>query len=246
MAAQAEVIDHRITARQRERVFYTGMSVLFLLTVFGGFARTYFLRPAFQTEPLLPLLHLHGLLFSSWIVLMLVQTGLIAAKRTRTHMRLGIAGGVLASLMLIVGTVTAIIRAKVVQAPPDSGSPLQFLTIPLGDMLVFAILVGAALYFRRQVDTHKRLMLIATITLMPAAVARLPFAFFQQGGPLVFFGISDLFLAPLLLFDLMTRGRPHKATILGGALLVISHPLRLIIGATHAWLAFATWLTQWT
>lgn len=246
MAAEAGVIDNRITARQRERVFYTGMSVLFLLTVFAGFSRTYFLRPVFQAQPLLPILHLHGLLFSSWIALMIVQTGLIATRRTRTHMQLGIAGGVLASLMIIVGTLTAIIRAKAIVLPPGSGSPLQFLTIPLGDMLVFAILVGAAFYFRRQVDIHKRLMLIATITLMPAAVARLPFNFFLQGGPLVFFGISDLFLIPLLVFDLVTRGRPHKATILGGTLLVISHPLRFVIGATHAWLVFATWLTKWT
>lgn len=246
MAAQAVVIDNRVTARQRERFFFTGMAVLFLITVLAGFSRTYFLRPVFQTEPLQPLLHLHGVLFSSWIVLMLIQTGLIATKRTRTHMQLGIAGGVLACLMLIVGTVTAIVRAKVIVVPPGSASPLQFLTIPLGDMLVFAILVGAAFYFRRQVGTHKRLMLIATITLMPAAVARIPLAFFQQGGPLVFFGITDLLLVPLVLFDLITRGRPHQATLLGGALLVISHPLRLLIGATHAWLIFATWITQWT
>jgi hypothetical protein len=246
MAAQAEIIDERITARQRERIFYTGMAVLLLITVLTGFGRTYFLRPVFQTQPLVPLLHLHGLLFTSWIVLMLVQTGLIATKRTRIHMRLGIAGGVLATLMIIVGSFTAIVRAKLIEVPPGAGNPLQFLTIPLGDMVVFAILVGAALYFRRQVDTHKRLMLIATIGLMPAAIARFPHPFFQQGGPLVFFGLSDLLLVPLLIFDLVTRGRPHKATMLGGALLIISHPLRLIIGGTSAWLAFATWITQWS
>ena len=108
-------------------------------------------------------------------------------------MRLGIAGGVLASLMIIVGTVTAIVRAKG-PSPIPGVNPLSFLTIPLGDLLVFGILIGAAFYFRKRVDIHKRLMLIATIALLPAAVARLPIGFIETGGPLMFFGLGDLFL----------------------------------------------------
>jgi hypothetical protein len=77
--------------------------VAILLTVFAGFSRTFFLRPYFQTQPLLPLLIAHGIIFSAWIVLFITQTTLVATKRTRIHMRLGIAGGVLASLMIIIG-----------------------------------------------------------------------------------------------------------------------------------------------
>lgn len=245
MAAQAGIIDNRVLAKRSERIFYTGMAVAFLVTVFAGFSRTFYLRPYFQTQSLIPLLIVHGMVFSSWIALLLVQTTLVATKRTRTHMRLGIAGGVLATLMIIIGTVTAIIRAKGPSPVPGVNS-LSFLTIPLGDMLVFAILIVSAFYFRRQVDVHKRLMLIATITLMPAAVARLPIGFIETGGPLAFFGIGDLFLVPLLAYDFITRGRPHRATVLGGLLLVVSHPLRMLIGTTHAWIAFATWLTHWT
>lgn len=241
MAATTTIIN-----RRRERLFYSGMSVAVLITVFSGFARTYFLRPYFNAQPLLPILHLHGLIFSSWIILLITQTALIAGKRIDIHRRLGVAGAVIASLMVIVGTLTAIIRAKVIDVPPGSPPPLVFLTIPLGDMLVFAILVAAGFYFRRRADVHKRLMLLATIAILPAAVARLPFAFIQQGGPLAFFGLSDLFIVPCLIYDLLTRGRFHRATVLGGLLIVISHPLRLVIGNTSAWLAFATWLTQWT
>ncbi|MFS8085788.1 MAG: hypothetical protein ACMG6H_09175 [Acidobacteriota bacterium] len=241
IAANAGIIGKR-----RERLFYTGMAIAFVITVFAGFARTFYLRPYFQTKTLMPLLVLHGIVFSSWLALLIIQTTLVATNRTSIHRRLGIAGGVLAVVMVLIGTVTAIVRAKVIDVPPGSGSPLAFLTIPLGDMLVFAILVGGAFYFRRRADMHKRLMLLATIAILPAAVSRLPFAFIQQLGPLAFFGLSDLFIVPCLIFDLVTRGRPHRATILGGALIVISQPLRLIIGTTHAWLAFATWLTQWT
>jgi len=245
MAAQVEVTHKRDQSKRRERLFYTGMAVAFVLTVFAGFARTFYLRPHFQTQPLIPLLVLHGIVFTSWIALLLTQTTLVATKRTRTHMRLGVAGGLLASLMILIGTVTAIVRAKG-PSPVPGVNPLSFLTIPLGDMLVFASLVGAAFYFRRRADTHKRLMLLATIAILPAAVARLPFAFIQQYGPLAFFGLSDLFIVPCLIYDIVTRGRPHRATVLGGALIVISHPLRLVIGNTHAWLVFATWLTHWT
>ena len=247
MAARAEVLNTgaAFDKRKAERIFYTAMSVAILLTVFAGFSRTFFLRPYFQTQPLLPLLIAHGIIFSAWIVLFVTQTTLVAARRTRTHMRLGIAGGVLASLMIVIGTYTAIVRAKGPSPIPDV-NPLSFLTIPLGDVLLFGTLVGTALYFRRRLDTHKRLMLLATIAILPAAVARLPIGFVQTGGPLVFFGLSDLFIVPLLIFDIITRGRPHRATLVGGALIVISHPLRMVIGGTQAWLAFATWLTQWT
>jgi hypothetical protein len=234
-----------VSNRRRERLFYTGMAVAFVLTVFAGFARTYYLRPYFGTPSLTPLLHLHGIIFTSWLVLLLTQTLLVAAKRTDIHRRLGMAGGLLAVLMVLVGASTAIIRAKIVEVPPGAPSPLVFLTIPLGDMLVFAILVGAGFYYRRRVDVHKRLMLLATISILPAATARLPFAFIQQVGPLAFFGLADLFIVACLLYDLVARRRLHRATVLGGLVVVVSHPLRLLIGNTQAWLTFATWLTRW-
>jgi hypothetical protein len=246
MATHVEVINKGDQSRRHERLFYTGMSLAFVITVFAGFSRTYFLRPYFDARPLIPLLHLHGFVFTSWLALFLTQTTLVTARRTDIHRRLGIAGAVIATLMVVIGSSTAIIRAKVIDVPPGSPSALVFLTIPLGDMLIFGIMVGAAFYFRRRPEVHKRLMLLATISILPAAVARLPFAFIQQVGPLAFFGLSDLFIVPLLLYDFFTRGRPHRATILGASLLVISHPLRLLIGNTHAWLVFATWLTQWT
>ena len=245
MAAIAETLTTREQAKTRERIFYTGMSVAILATVFAGFSRTFYLRPHFpQVQPLIPLLIVHGIVFSSWIVLLIVQTSLVAAKRTRTHMRLGIAGGVLAASMILIGTVTAIIRAKTAVSPIPGVNPLSFLTIPLGDMLVFAILIGSAFYFRRQPDIHKRLMLLATIGILPAAVARLPFDFIQRVGPLAFFGLSDLFIIPVLVHDIATRGKPHRATVLAALLIVASHPLRLLIGGTHAWIAFASWLTH--
>ncbi len=233
------------SSRRRERLFYTGMAVVFVVTVFAGFARTYYLRPYFDASSLPRLLHLHGLVFTSWLVLLLVQTALVAGRRTDVHRRLGIIGGVLAALMVVIGTMTAIIRAKAGAGPPGSTSPLAFLVIPFGDMLVFGILVGAGFYFRRRADVHKRLMLLATIAILPAATARLPFAFIQQVGPLAFFGLADLFIVACLIYDLVSRRRFHRATVWGGLLIVASQPLRLMLGHTQAWITFADWLTRW-
>jgi hypothetical protein len=219
------------------------MAVLIGITVFAGFSRTYFLKAHFGTPELSLLLHVHGLVFTSWVLLFLAQTTLVAAHRTDLHRRLGVLGAVLAALLLIVGTTTAIIRVKGGSAPVPGVPPLAFLAIPLFDMVVFAILIGAGLYFRRRPDTHKRLMTLGTIALMSAPIARLPFALLKAGPP-AFFGLTDLFIVVLLVYDLATRRRLHPATIWGGLLIVASQPLRLMISGTPAWMAFASWLTR--
>jgi hypothetical protein len=232
-----------INRRRRERWFYISMSIAAVITVFAGFAPTYYLRPYFNTTPLMPLLHLHGLVFTSWLTLFLIQTTLVAAHRTDIHRRLGILGGVIASLMIVIGPTTAIIRASQGATPVPGVSPLSFLVVPLGDMLVFSILVGAGFYYRRRPDVHKRLMLLATISILAAAIARLPFAIMKAGPP-AFFGLTDLFVVACILYDLITLRRVHRATALAALLIIASQPLRLMIGGTHAWLAFATWLTH--
>lgn len=229
-----------------DRWFFTGMAILFLLVTFAGFARTYYLRAAFGSPPLTPLLHVHGLVFSCWLVMLVLQTGLVAANKRHLHRRIGMAGLGLAIAMVILGTVTAIARAHVAEPPPGPLPRLAFLVIPLGDMLVFGVLCGAAFRLRRQLAAHKRLMLLATIAILPAAVARLPFDFIQAVGPLAFFGIPDLLVVACAVFDLTQLRRIHPATLWGGLFLVLSHPIRMVIAPTSAWLAVAGWITQWS
>lgn len=247
VAGDAPVVARfRAANPQAERWFFSGMALLFLLVTFAGFSRSYYLKGAFGTPPLSPLLHIHGIVFSLWLVLMVVQTGLIAANRRNLHRKLGMAGLGLAIAMLLLGTTTAIVRAKLGAAPVGPLSPLSFLIIPLGDMLVFAVLCGAAFWYRRQTAAHKRLMLLATITILPAAVARLPFDFVATAGPLAFFGIPDLLVLVCALFDFTQLRRIHPATLWGGLFLIASHPLRMLIAPTAAWLSFAEWMTQWS
>ncbi|MDQ1728951.1 MAG: hypothetical protein QOD33_1076 [Pyrinomonadaceae bacterium] len=233
-----------ITRRRRERWFYVCMSIAAVITVFAGFGPTYYLRPFYTTAPLMPLLHLHGLVFTSWLLLFVTQTTLVAAHRTDVHRRLGILGGVIAVLMILVGFATAVIRAQQGATPVPGISPLAFLVVPLGDISVFAILVGASFYYRRRPDVHKRLMMLATISILAAAIARLPFAIMKAGPP-AFFGLTDLFVIACVLYDLVTLKRIHRTTALASLFIIASQPLRLLLAGTHAWLAFAGWLTHW-
>ena len=120
-------------------------------------------------------------------------------------------------------------------------NPRSFLAIPLFDMAVFAPLVAAGIYFRRDSEMHKRLMLLATVSLMTAAAGRLPPTL--KYGPLFFFGMVDLMVLAGPLYDLITRRRVHRAYVWGGLLIILSQPLRLVLSGTAAWLAFADLLT---
>jgi hypothetical protein len=229
--------------RQGTRRFYVGIAIAVLITVLLGFSRSYFLKAYFGTPELSLLLHIHGLVFTSWVLLFLIQTTLVAADRTNLHRKLGVGGAVLAALVLVVGTTTAILRVKGGSAPIPGVPPLAFLAVPFFDMVVFAILLGAGLLLRNRPDTHKRLMTLATISLMSAPIARLPIGVLQAGPP-AFFGLTDLFIVAMLVYDFATRRKVHPATIWGGLVLVASQPLRLMISGTPAWLAFAGWLTS--
>ena len=232
-----------VRAARRTRRFYVGMAIAFALTVFVGFSRSYFLKAWYGTPELSRLLHLHGLVFTTWTLFFLAQTTLVASGRTYLHRRMGIAGAVLAALVVMVGTIVAIHRAKTGTSPIPGVPVLSFLAIPLFDMAIFAILVGAALYFRRRLEAHKRLMTLSMIALLAAPIARLHFPLLPPGPP-TFFGLADLFIVAMLVYDLSTRRKVHPATIWGGLLVVASQPLRLMISGTPAWLAFASWLTR--
>jgi hypothetical protein len=143
--------------------------------------------------------------------------------------------------MVVVGTILAIWNAREGRAPPGV-PPLPFLIIPLFDMLVFAPLVAAAVWYRRRSETHKRLMLIATISLLAAPVARLPTAL-AAAGPLFYFGVVDLLLLTGVLYDLATRRKVHPVYVWGGLAILASQVIRLALSGTGAWLAVATWLT---
>ena len=249
VTAAAPTIARKASAPETyDRVFYSGMAIALAITAFVGFAPTYYLRTVLGAPPtvtgattLSPLAHLHGALFTGWVLLFIVQTALVAIHRTRVHQRLGIAGGLLAAAMVVVGSYTAIASAARGAAPPGA-DPLAFLLIPLFDMVLFATFVGAALWRRREREAHKRLMLLAYISIITAAVARLPGVL--PYGPLVFFGLAFIFLLIAVIYDAVSRRRIHPTYAWGSGLLIVSVPVRLMASGTEMWRGFAEFLTR--
>src|SRR5689334_6238025 len=231
------------TRTLHERTFFVGMAGVFLLLVFLGFAPSYYLRGIVKPyAPLVsptPLVHLHALLFSSSVALFVLQTGLVAVRRTDLHRRLGVLGVVLAVAMVIVGTLTALHQAERGSGPP-SLPPLTWLAVPLFDILVFAALVGTALAVRRKPQIHKRLMFVTMVALMSPAIGRMPTPSFLNDY-IVTFVLPDLGLLALAAWDLRSAGRVHRVTVLAGGFLVASQLLRVLIWRTAPWLAFARW-----
>ena len=229
-----------IQTTSKDRRLYILFAVLMPVIVLAGFARTYYLKGFFGDPPLPGLLvHLHGIVMTSWVVLFITQVSLVATGRTRTHQRLGVFGAILAALVVVVGVLTAIAAAARGATP---GPPaLQFLVIPLGDMLAFAILVGAALYLRRRrLDSHKRLMLLAAVNLLAPAISRIPLHFIETGGALAFFGLTDLCLLTCVAFDTVKNRRLHPAFLWGTLFIIAAQPLRLMLAGTDVWMRFAT------
>jgi uncharacterized membrane protein YozB (DUF420 family) len=224
----------------KDRAFYTGMAVAVIATIYRGFARSYFLRGQYFSTPLAPIAKLHGAVFLSWVLLFLVQTVLVARRRRDFHRRLGIVGAVLAGGIVVVGTAIAVVSMRHNFGSGNEGA-LSFFAIPVGDMLVFPILVAAAFAWRRQPEAHKRLMLLATISILDAAVARWPVAIMAK-GPVAFFAVTDLFIAVGVVFDVASRRRVHRTYVWGVLLIVGSQIGRLAVWHTAAWLAFARML----
>jgi hypothetical protein len=220
-----------------DRLFFSVMALLILSIVIVGFAPTFYLAPLFPDRPAPAerFFYVKGVIFNAWFLLLPVQCGLIASRRVGLHRTLGIAGASIAVLMVISGIWGALIAAGrpggfiAVSAPP-----LMFLVEPFFDILTFASLVGLALIWRRDAASHKRLMMLGSLAMVDAALARMPFvsALHPILGPVVVVVILVLALAA---YDLIDKGRPHPVTLWAGGGLILSFPLRFLIGASATW-----------
>jgi len=219
------------------------MAIAIVVFVFVGFAPTYYLRSRFQTTPLPLYLHVHGFAFTAWIGLFVAQTLLVAARRVDVHRRLGWAGAALAVVMVAAAVTAALLSGRREFAAGHEDEALTFLTTPFLAMVVFMILAGTAVYYRRRSEMHKRLMLLATISILDAAVARWPFEIVATSG-WAFYVLTDLLIVAAVLYDLVSRRRVHSVYMWGGLLILAGQSLRTVLGQTAMWHAFARALLQ--
>lgn len=215
--------------------FYSVMSIVMSLAIVGGFANTY-LPKVISATHVPPIIHVHAVVFATWLAIFVAQTTLVLNGKTRMHRTLGTAAVVFAALMVVVGTATAITVARLgdrgipgVMYPDREG----FLLLNLGVVSVFGVLVAAGWYFRRNLQAHKRLMLIANAgALVGPGVSRLPgvYGHTPAVGVLV---LAFLFAGPV--YDLVTRRRIHPAYFSVLLALCAIPPVVQMVAATEAW-----------
>ncbi len=221
-------------SRTADRIFFSVMPFVMMAMVLYGFARTYFLVGMVAAPLPNKLIHIHGAAFTSWMILLIVQTALVSTKHVKWHMTLGLYGFGLACAMLVLGTLAAVDALR--RGEHVLGLDAQtFFIIPVTGMLLFGVLVFFAYRLRRNTEAHKRLILIATMALMDAAIGRWQHPAILQRVPPTQDLVMLALLLTLVVFDLFNLHRVSKYTLWGGVFVMAVHLVRVPLGLTPAW-----------
>lgn len=220
------------------------MALAISLTAFTGFAFTYFgpmLRGAYPAVS--PLIHLHGWSFFAWFLLLPLQALLIAAGGRRLHMTLGSASVVLAIVMVFTGILAASVRIEqgLSAQDPDELTAFwkDFGQLIMFNMLPFVVFYTTAIVRRSRPDTHKRLIIMASASVLPAAIFRIIVGF---GGfhwlatpawvmPAAFL-LPAAFIVVGMVRDHIADGSIHRTYLIGLPFLLVVHGLGLMIVGT--------------
>jgi hypothetical protein len=207
--------------------------------VVAGFAPSFYLKPA-RVAAMDPAIHLHAGVMTLWIVFMAIQGVLPAQGRVRLHRTLGWWGAGLAALVLITGAVITVKGVHDGHDPFRLGSAEAFAIIPVRDLVTFAVFLAVGLATRKSApDAHKRMMTLATLSVIPAGLARLA-AFTPEP---VIIALNHAPIAAMVAYDLWTRRRVLTSTWVGSAFLVAATPVCLAIAKTEGWLDLVRALT---
>jgi hypothetical protein len=231
--------------------FYLYMSISSAAVAFLGFAPTYWAPMMTGTLKVPPVIHLHGAVFFSWTLFVALQTWLAASGRIAWHRTAGMLGVSLATAMAILGVLAAIRSMESAAAIGYVDAGKSFAIVPLASIVFFAVTFILAVANIRRPEWHKRLMLVATISILDAPAARWFLTFMAPpdavGPPPVAVDIlpalvAAMLLAIAILFDWRTRGRPHPAYLAGGAAYLAVKAVQIPVSETPVWHAVAGWI----
>lgn len=238
----------RVASRPRSGgAFYTGAAIVVAALVIPAFTRTYWAPLGRGTLALHPAIHVHAVLFFLWVGLFLAQAWLIRRGRVEWHRSLGLAGIALAALMVFSGVVAAIVSLKTGLVGPRPDAARLAAGLSFGGMLLFSGFVIAGIANLRRPDWHRRLMLIATLSILQAAIARWIMLIPSIGQPrrvLIGALIVDALLLTLAWIDARAQRRLHPAWIVGAVALLTVQWARVAMQPTQTWLAFTAWLAS--
>ena len=257
-AVPPEAENRTISERRPRSRFYRGLALVCALIAIGGFAPSYWLQLPAGTFKGTPLLHIHGVLATAWVLFLISQSTLVTRGSVARHRDWGLFGISLASVLTVVAMMVAI-QSMSDKLAHGAGDPVRsFLIVPMSGILMFAGFTAAAVANIRRPEWHRRLMIVGTVALLGAAMARVFFYFAVGGGPGVRPGLMpappppamplvsglllELILVAGMVHDKRKHGRIHPAWIYGFVIMTAVQVLRVPLGETGLWLAIADWL----
>lgn len=211
--------------------FYLLLTLALVAFVIVGFAPSYYLRILREPLPLTTLVHVHAIVFTVWLVLFLGQAGLAAVHRVDLHRKLGIASAFVAALVVVVGVLTVIQTAISNHVSPSGLAPPQFSIIGFTSIGMFAAFITLGIVYRRRPDLHRRFMILAFVaSISPASARIIRMLDLQPNRDLLIPLFAALFIAACIAYDWRKYRVVHPAYVIGGLVIIVSWPLRQMIG----------------
>lgn len=230
--------------------FFLTYVLLIWLAVLAGFVPDVIRHVRSGAPPYPLMVHVHAVTSIAWLSLLTSQALLIRDRQVRLHRKWGMAGAFLAVAVILIGSWAALTVASVELGTPRSRPP--FLSIELSNLIEFGALATAAISARKQPSAHKRLILLATLSLTPAAFNRaIGRTLFGLLGPGVWesfiqiFAATDLMVVGIGVYDWWTRRRLHPAWVFGASWIVVAQLTACWLYYNPAWKMIATAIVRW-
>jgi len=242
-------------ARLNERSsFYFYFSFVFVAVAFGGFSRTYLVPVAAGTFDGPALLHVHGVLFLGWTVLLTTQAYWLSQGRVDRHREFGLVGISLATSMVFTAVAVVVRGLSAAEAIGNGAGARTLAVVPLTPIALFTVLFCCAIANIRRPELHKRFIMLASIALLPPAIARV-IAMIALGNATrpnfasppvsVDFALTASLAAAFIAYvplivvlawrDWRTLGRPHRVYWIGGLAMIVVQLLRVPLARTELW-----------
>ena len=234
MSATTVTVREGIVTRNGilSRYFYFAMSLLLAAIVVAGFKRTVNDNLFNAAVPRPFILWMHGAAFAGWIVFFISQSTLVRVHKVSWHRSIGWFGAGLATVMVPLGVTTAIIMARFDTVRLHQSGADAFLSIPFYDMIAFGVCIALAIYWRTKPEMHRRLILIATCSLMDAPLGRFDYLFNNN----LFYPCLDLLILLGVARDLLVDRRVNKVYLYALPLLFAGQSL-----AVYMWRGNPSW-----
>jgi len=230
------------SARMR---FYPLIAIALVAFIIIGFSRTYYLRFLSDLPPMQAVLQLHGLVFTAWLALFIAQTQLVAAHRVDLHMKLGIVGVFLAVVVVAFGVLAVFVAAATPRVHLTGLTSPQASIIGFTSIVLFSILVATGVALRRRAPLHKRFMLLAMISVLSPAAARIiGLLALGKYALLIQMIVIAVLVTVCLVYDWRKNRVVHPVFAIGGVVLVLSWPLRLAVARSEMWQPIGQWFAE--